>query len=738
MTTSVKVIPHQGRTAIAVDGQVIPGMSYFTYMLHGGNLRHEVLHEMIESGTKIFFVLWQTWQPRHHAEPWSADGKLDFTPLDEWMAALAGMGSDLWFIPRLYFTTPRWWADRYPHEIVRFSDGDLTAAQVDGQDVVHQASMASAQWRADVSDVLRRIVKHVESGPYADRVLGYMINSGGTEEWICWGSQNGRLPDYSPAAQASFRKWLQSRYAGNKALAKAWHMPGATFAQAQIPSEEARRRCAPAVARDPLLDMPSIDYELFISDHCAGNLLEWCRVVKAATGRRRITGAFYGYLMWQSGYVNGVVNNGHLALRRLLDSPDIDFVTGICSYDNRGSGDPGSFMLPAESVQAAGKLVFNEVDIRTHLSPGRPTRSEIDQTFRNTYAYDVEESVSIYRREFAHHIIHGAAWWNFDMGGGWYSCPEIQAEFKLQTAIAQQALKWDLSSVSEMAALASATSPAYQHFFTMQEVMADFAWLDLQCDRATTELYRTGVPFDWWMTDDLGRPELERYKLIYIFNAMYMSARERAGIERLKGGGRTLVFCGSAGLIADSSIGAEHASALTGMRMRLNPTRQPLAIDVTDYRHPIMRECNSTVTLGTGALIEPCLEVDDPESQTLGVWHASGRPAFAMKDCGSWRSLVCPAPINHALVARGIAREAGCHIWIDPGRIVFANRSLLAVHIADSHAPMRIHLPGPMNVTDLVTGREVARQARHFIIQEGIRRHTTFLYRLQKKSARGK
>jgi len=79
-----------------------------------------------------------------------------------------------------------------------------------------------------------------------------------------------------------------------------------------------------------------------------------------------------------------------------------------------------------------------------------------------------------------------------------------------------------------------------------------------------------------------------------------------------------------------------------------------------------------------------------------------------------------------------IARAAGCHVWIDPGRILFANRSLLAVHINDSHAPMRIHLPQPMDVTDLVAGREVARGARHFLIQNDIRRCTTFLYRLRR------
>ncbi len=730
-TTDVRVVPHQGRTAIAVDGRVIPGMSYFTYMLHAGRLDRDVLRQMVDSGTRIFFVLWQTWQPKNHAEPWAADGTIDFTPLDEWMAALAAMSDEVWFIPRLYFSTPAWWAARHPDDLTRLADEPLFDGQTNGEAQLLQASMASQQWRDDVADVLARIVDHVEQGPYGDRVLGYMVNSGGTEEWVAWGAQQGRLADYSACARDAFRAWLRERYGEPAVLARAWHLPGLTFEEAAIPSEAVRRRCEPAVARDPQLDQAAIDFDLFLSWLCADNLLAWCRVVKERTGGRRLTGAFYGYLLWQTGYASAVTNNGHLALRRLLDSPDIDFITGIVSYDNRGTGEPGTFILPVESVQAAGKLVFNEVDIRTHLSGNRPPRSEIDPGFRNTYAYNAQEAVSIYRREFAHHLIHGAAWWNFDMGGGWYACPGLQEEFARHAAIAGQALAWDMTSTAEAALLVSADSPARQRLFTMQQAMADFAWLDLQCDRATTPLYHAGLPLDGRLCDDLTRRDLGRYRLLYLFNAMYLSAGEREALERLKGDGRTIVFCGGSGMIDDTTCSADAASAATGIALRLAADRRPLRIDVTACDHPIFGDCDSAVTLGTGALIAPRLVVDDPDAEVLGVWRQTGEPAFAVKDFGTWRAVVCPSPIDHTGVARGLARVAGCHIWADPGRILFANRSLLAVHFADSHEPIRIHLPQPMTVTDAITGETVAHNARRFLIQREMRKHTTLLYRLQ-------
>lgn len=732
MNTHISVVPHQGRTMIAVNGQVIPGNAYFTYMLHSGEFRRDILREIVESGTRLFFCLWQAWQPRNRPEPWREDGALDFSGLDEYMAALATFSDELWFIPRIFLSAPAWWAARYPEELVRLSDGVLTRDQVDGEHVLRQPSMASRWWRDSAGQVLRRLVEHVENGPFADRVLGYMVNSGGTEEWVYWGAQEGRMPDDSAPAAAAFRVWLRQQYRSDDALADAWHHPGLTCEQAGIPSEAARRRGAPLHLRDPRVDQAAIDYARFLSEMNADCLLELCHTVKEATHGQRLTGAFYGYLLWQSGYANAIVNNGHLAVRRLLESPDIDFLTGITSYDNREPDGPGSFMLPVESVQAAGKLVLNEVDLRTHLTPGSrlPKVDRDPGDMANLWPLqDAAESVSVYRREFAHHLIHGAAWWNFDMGGGWYSCPEMLADFHRQSEIAREALAWDCASVADVAAVISAGSPAYQRYYTMQEAMTHCAWTDLQCDRATAPLYRSGAILDWWMTDDLRHEALRRYKVLYLFNAFYLSRQERAALEALKSDGRTLIFIGLPGMVDEHAVNLGLAEEVVGMHLRLHEGRRPLRIDITDYDHPIFQECEAEVSLGTGALVGPCLSVDDADSRTLGVWRTGGESALAIKELGNWTSIFCPAPINHALTFRGMARRAGCHLWVEPGRICFANRSLLAVHFTPFSQPIRVHLPQPMDVTELFSQTPVAKHATDFLIQS-TRRHATLLYHL--------
>jgi len=733
MPTEVRVVPHQGRTAISVNGQVIPGMSFVSFVYSRGEARSDVYREMVDAGVKIFFCPWNFHRSRYGPTGWLENGELDFRLLDSRIEMLASLSDDLWFIPRIYLDTPHWWARRYPDELVLYSDSDrIPPAPVGDHGNLAQASMASLRWRGDVADVIRRLVNHVEAGPYADRVLGYMLNSGGTEEWVYWGAQQGRIPDYSLPALSAFRRWLEEKYKDERSLATAWNTPSVTFESVQIPSEHERRQSRRGLLRDAALERPAVDYDTFLSELCAGTLLYFCRVVKEATQWRRLTGSFYGYLLWQTGMFNSVVANGHAALRRLLESPDIDFVTGITSYDNREPGGPGSFMLPAEGVQAAGKLVFNEVDLRTHLTSGRPTaRFETDRSgpmVLNTWPLNTAaESVAVYRREFAHHLVHGAAWWYFDMQGGWYSCPELLEEFKAQSAIARQALDWDTGSVAEVAAVVSQGSLPWHRLCRMHDV-APGELTDLQCDRATSNLYRAGLPIDWWMMEDLGSQELRRYKVIYFHNATFLGDAERALVEGLKNDGRTLIFVGQPGLLTENACSAENAESLTGIRFRVHEVRQPALIDILNYEDDLTADCRATTTLGTGAVLSPCLEADDPESRTLGVWRPTGRPAACVREFGNWRSVFFGVPPNNAAIFRAIARTAGCHVWYEADGVVFANRNLLALH--RNNYPYRVYLPRPMTVTDLFSGTVIARDALSFV-PPGTYGTVTHLWRLQ-------
>ena len=79
-------------------------------------------------------------------------------------------------------------------------------------------------------------------------------------------------------------------------------------------------------------------------------------------------GTYYAYLT-----AHGInqQDSGHLAARRVFDSPDIDFLMSPPNYWYRKPGEAGTFMSATDSFRLRGKLWLDESDHRTHLTdPG--------------------------------------------------------------------------------------------------------------------------------------------------------------------------------------------------------------------------------------------------------------------------------------------------------------------------------------------------------------------------------
>ena len=64
--------------------------------------------------------------------------------------------------------------------------------------------------------------------------------------------------------------------------------------------------------------------------------------------------------------VSTIQGSGHLGLRRVLHSPDIDFLVSPYSCGFRGLGGDGLPMQPAESLRCHGKTYFMEEDTLMH------------------------------------------------------------------------------------------------------------------------------------------------------------------------------------------------------------------------------------------------------------------------------------------------------------------------------------------------------------------------------------
>ena len=689
---TVRVGKHNGRTVILVDDQPIPGVAMLA-PLRAREDKASSQNASLEAGMRILLV----WAGGDWRGP--NDWRLEETVRSVEQAAK--LAPEVWLLPRICLNAPPWWLQHHPEECAR--NADSTGPEP-------YASMASPVWIKDSSAYLAALVRALEASAAGPRILGYLLMTGHGGEWIYLGAGAGRLGDYSQPSLQYYRRWLRNKYG-----------PQPWIEKIQIPSEADRLRSLPALLRDPKADARAIDFDLAFSDMTLDHLLAWCRTVKQETGGRRLVGAFYGYLLWQTGLVNAAVPNGHLALRRLIESPDIDFVTAFPSYDVREPGAAAPLLLPVESIQAAGKLVFNECDDRTHLSGAPPPlRLHLMRDQRDPAngpplwsgcwniwpLEDQQQALSVVRREFAQHLIRGAAYWWFDMGTNWYATPEFTGEFRKQQAIAEQALAWDLGSSSQVAGVVCGASPAAHSQMRMFDVDPQASFVELNADMSTREMYKAGTPIDWWMSEDLARPEMRQYKALYFHNATVLDARQRQALEALKGDGRALIFVGYPGLVAGGALEAQAASDTVGIRLKLVTTRAAARLPIKDYNLPCTLEAPAQIVLGGGVIVAPRLIVDDPQARIIACWP-DGAPAAAMKRHPGWTAYYFPVPPNNAYVFRGIFRDAGCHIYTHNTcrDVVYANRSLLAIHSV--HYGQPVYLPAPARVTDLFTGAVV-------------------------------
>jgi hypothetical protein len=131
---------------------------------------------------------------------------------------------------------------------------------------------------------------------------------------------------------------------------------------------------------------------------------------------------FSGYLFKFSAASTGPSVSGHYALRRLLDSPDIDVLCSPISYFDRGLGQSAPAMTAAESVALAGKMWLFEDDTRTYLGSGNfPGAFDAVNTLEDT-------NKELIRNVGQEAVRNFATWW-MDLGAtGWFNDPRMWAQ----------------------------------------------------------------------------------------------------------------------------------------------------------------------------------------------------------------------------------------------------------------------------------------------------------------------
>ena len=182
---------HTGKPTLFINGVPQFPMAFASY--YPKKSRYE---QFGRHGGHVYFPCltlsekWLSWGTRrvtHHTSPvWTGPDEIDFTVVEKAIREIVEADPEAYIIPRIYCESPSWWDKLHPEEVLNAGEG-LTLRQ----------SYTSLRWRAEVVNILKKIVRSVSSSQYADRVIGYMPTAGHTEEYA--GAE-----DISSCAQRNF------------------------------------------------------------------------------------------------------------------------------------------------------------------------------------------------------------------------------------------------------------------------------------------------------------------------------------------------------------------------------------------------------------------------------------------------------------------------------------------------------------------------------------------------------
>ncbi|MBM3859354.1 MAG: hypothetical protein FJ395_06855 [Verrucomicrobia bacterium] len=633
--------PIGGDPAIVVNGKPMSG---FMYLVHGG-LHPDFHREAAQAGIHLYSDWFGT--SRHGDMGHVGPERYDYGEYDRYFSAILDLDPEAYFLPHIGLTGPLWWQKAHPEEMSLREDG-----------VREPTSFASEIWKREMGDDLRKLLAHLRRAPYADRIIGYILYSGYTAEWQMWGTWQSSRDDYSQPALRAFRAFLANRYRTDAKLRAAWADGNVTLASAEMPLWSKRRPPGTQVLRDPKTERQAMDFYEFINNMTADAILHFTRIAREATEGKSLIGTYYAYL---SPHGINQQDSGHLAARRVFDSPDIDFLISPPNYFHRNPGETSTLMSATDSFRMRGKLWLDESDHRTHLT---------DPSAGYGRASTLEETLGVFWREFAAVLTKRAAVSWFDMHGGWFSHPQILAEMGRAAAIATTSLPHRKPFAPEIGVFVDPES-----FYWMRSTTANAA---LVLNQIVT-MPQSGAPWDFCLLSDIGDARLPNYKLYIFLNAFRVDSAQRAAIiHKLKRNNATALFIYAPGCFDADGFSLDNMRALTGIRIAKDDTEGTPQLDGIAGPNDLK--------------VSPLFYANDPTAQVLGKLVGSGRPGLVSKKMDGWKSIYSAAMTLPPSLIRRIARDAGVHIWLESDDALYTDGQFVGVHAA-SDGVKRVRLP---------------------------------------------
>lgn len=455
-----------GVPTLFINGEPQPALAYMTYFQENNEYESFTLAGYELFSLPVFFST-RGINTLSNISPFEQGifeikGEPNFEIFDQNIETILEQNSNAYILPRMNISMPTWWEEENPTEVNITEDGESK-----------RESFYSEKWRKDAGELVLQFIKHINQSDYRDRILGYQIACGNTEEWFHFDLNGG----IGPAAERGFEAFIKQMY----------------------PDEVGDYDGLPKFKSDNEMITDDLHHRRFL-EFCslavADAISYFSGLVKEATNYQLIVGTFYGYGLevYNSLY-------GTHALNYLLDNENIDFFCSPNSYQfQRKAGIDWPDMTVTDSMKLHNKFYFAECDIRTSLTKWINDSREgaaLEGTYNSELWFGpktVEDSLQLIRKTFTRQLIKGNGLWWFDMWGGWFENETIMEEMKAYEEIATVALHdKKRESVAKVAVFTD--EAAYQYLNPRSQagsIVSD----------ARHELGLTAVPYDSYDLND--------------------------------------------------------------------------------------------------------------------------------------------------------------------------------------------------------------------------------------------
>lgn len=584
---------------------------------------------------------------------------------------------------RVVFVAPRGWEAQFPDAQYRTALGDSG-----------EPSVCDGKYWGVARECLETFVRKLRLLDLRDNLLGVHLERG---EWFM--PVDGGYDD-SPAARAKFKDWARTRYSNDEvALRASWFDGSVRFDTVQIPPYQPEGAEGDRFVRSSRKQRRYVDYHLFLSDATVDRISDLAYAAKAASEGNFLVGASYGYTFeWAH------PSSGHLALGKLLRTPEIDFIAGPPSYRDREAGGSGPFPSPIDSFALNGKLYISEEDFKTAIGVGADP-DEFNPIIRTPQALE-----SLHWRGVGAALAHGSGVSWMDLwGNGWLKTASIWDRAKkvcetLVTRMAAPLADPDVAVFVDERALAYLVDPnAFR----------------LLIQNAREAAMRSGLSVGFFLLSDLAhRERFPECKLYLFLNAWDIRPELRSAIkERLQKDNKVLFWLYSAGLFDSGRDSIERARDVTGIALKPQPFHSRSGSAILNRRHPLV-EAFPNRTIASSAL-EPSYFGINEDALVLGEYTQTGLPSFLVKEFteqadggGRWTSVFLGEPAVTPALIRALGEMAGAHIWNFQDDVAHVRPPFLVIHCKEA-GPRAVTLPSKWAAYNLVTQEWAAEETTH-------------------------